>query len=62
MPAVHMEIGGKEATLNMLISQITPEHCKKAVDHCKKIERRYHGHQLLMDSEVRPMIIQVTVR
>ena len=36
---------------------VTAENCRAAVEHCKKIEGEYRGLQILMDSEVRPILI-----
>ena len=42
-------------------SSITAEDCRKAVVHCKEIERKYYSYQQMVDSDIRPVIVTLEV-
>ena len=41
--------------------KVTPEDCRKAVEHCMKIERLYYSYQQIVDADIRPVIITAEV-
>lgn len=41
--------------------QVTTELCAKCVKHVEKVEKSYFTHQELMDSEVRPFLVEEVI-
>jgi len=42
------------------LRKVTAEDCRKAVQHCINLEDSYTSYQLTEDSEIRPVIINIT--
>lgn len=55
---VSLPLKEMQLLVHKAFDEVSTELCKKCVEHCQGVEDKYYTHQQLLDSEVRPMLLQ----